>query len=647
MKKINGCILPKPKIITLENGCWKQSADAAICLPEEIGRAENILSGFLNSPGCNVKTIKQAAAKSEKNNVDEYFIDVDENKIKISASTEKGVFNAAMTLSQLHKLNDGKIPCCKIHDWADNEMRGYHLDCKSGMPDINGLYEFVGRLAEWKINTLLIEYEDRFPFKFASGITLPGSPALEEWDALLRHCRSMGMKIIPLLQTHGHLNYLLKHEKFASFREGVNIDEICPSNPEAVSLIQTMLKEVLVLHEEDELFHIGADETWNLATCPECQKRVKNGESKLDVFCGQVEKMHKFLTERGKRIMMWCDMFWRSNTPEMVKRLPKDIILCEWIYTLPVGKGSPRMAWNGKLLYSQKYCENNPSNNTPMEDYIENAEPKAQEFAKKYLKPDPETGIGKLSAHAEYFMEEGYDVIGVGAARSGQSDWLFGQGNMIDRLNNIANWSDYGKNSPIKGVIISSWSRGSGSRAPYSPWESALDAIAATSQFLWTANTSIKEFARIASGNFFRADAGGELEKVYTQMGINRNVARNELLKIEEKISFGKDHLKMLKLNCEFDIFRAEEAWGALLGIEKMLSGIGCCRVPREGRVSVRNYIAKLESLSKKCQEWRKRLKEELTPYFQTEELDEYIDCRICNVEFRIENLINHLQELS
>jgi hexosaminidase len=524
-------------------------------------------------------------------------------------------------------------------------MRGYHLDCKSGMPELEGLYKFADRLAEWKINTLLIEYEDRFPYKFAPEITLPGSPTLEEWDNFLKHCRSMGMKIIPLVQTHGHLNYLLKHEKFASFREGENIDEICPTNPEAVSLIKTMLEEVLVLHEEDEFFHIGADETWNLATCSECQKRLENGETKLDVFCKQVGKMHKYLTERGKRVIMWCDMFWRSNTPEMVKRLPEDIILCEWIYTLPVRKGSPRMAWNGKLLYSQKYCENNPSNNTPGEDYIENAESKAQEFALKYLMPDAETGIGKLSAHAEYFMQEGYEVIGVGAARSGQCDWLFGQGSIIDRLNNIANWSDYGKNSNIKGVIISSWSRGSGSRPPYSPWESALDAIAATSQFLWTADTSIKEFAEIASGNFFKTDLGEELDKVYTQMGINRNVARNELLKIENKISHGRNHLTMLKLNCEFDIFRAEYAWSALLGIEKKLHGIRYGRLPLKGRVSIEKHLGQLDSLNKKCQEWRKRLREELGPYFRAEELQEFIDSRIENVEFRIENLNKHLKE--
>lgn len=639
MQKANIYILPKPKSIKLKTAYWNTLKNGKIIVPDNVSGAEKHIAVFTVNLEKTIDIVHQPNASLQEKGADEYIINISKSEIAISTATEKGVLNAIHTLTQLLKLNAGELPCCKIHDWTDNEMRGYHLDCKSGLPELDKLYVFIDRLIEWKINTLLIEYEDRFPYKFSSSVTLPGSPSLKEWDKLLKHCRSLGMKIIPLVQTHGHLNYVLKYDKFASLREGVNIDEICPSNPEAVNMIKNMLDEVLELHEPDEFFHIGADETWNLATCPVCQKRLANGETKLDIFCKQVKTMHEYLSAHGKRIMIWCDMFWRSNTPEMVNRLPKDIILCEWIYTLPVAKGSPRMAWNNKLLYTQQYCENNPSNDTLASNYIENAEPKAQEFAQKYLKPDLQTGIGKHSAHAEYFMEQGFETIGVGAARSGQRDFLFGQSNILDRLNNIANWSDYYKNSKLSGVIISSWSRGSGARAPYSPWESALDAIAASAQFLWAPDTTLEEFSQIVSGNIFGSDTGKELLNVYQNMGINKNYTHNELLKMEKKICRGKKHINMLKLNCEFDIFRAEEAWGTLLGIEKMLSAPNYKRVFLKGRVSIETYLKKLATLGKECTKWRKRLKKELAPYFKQEELLEYIDCRLCNVEFRIKNL--------
>lgn len=644
MQRMNIYILPKPKSIKLKTTYWKPLKDGRIILPDTIPGARKYIAGFIDSIAGQIDIVYHNTASLQGKGIDEYAVNVSENEIIISALNEKGILNAVHTLTQLLKLNNGKIPCCDIHDWADNKMRGYHLDCKSGLPELDKLYMFIDRLIEWKINTLLIEYEDRFPYKFSSSVTLPGSPSLDEWDKVLKHCRSHGIKIIPLVQTHGHLNYVLKYDEFASLREGVNIDEICPSNPEAVKMVKNMLDEVLELHEADEYFHIGADETWNLATCSVCQQRLADGETKLDIFCAHVKTMHEYLIARGKRIMIWCDMYWRSNTPEMVNRLPKDIILCEWIYNLPVAKGSPRMAWDGKLLFTRKYCENNPANDTPAADYIENAEPKAQEFAQKYLKPDPETGIGRHSAHAEYFMEQGFETIGVGAARSGQCDWLFGQSNIIDRLNNIANWSDYCRNSKLSGLIISSWSRGSGARAPYSPWESALDAIAASAQFLWSPDTTLEEFSRIMSENVFGANVKSELLKIYQNMGINRNYTLNELLKMEKKICRGKEHIKMLKLNCEFDIFRMDEAVGTLLGIEKMLSAPNYKRVFLKGRVSLETYLKKLATLDKKCAEWRKRLDKEFIPYFKQEELLEYVDSRLFNVEFRIKNLENEFK---
>ncbi len=569
-----------------------------------------------------------------------YALRIEPGGLAIAAGAEPGFAHAFRTLAQLAETCGGRLPCADIADYPDIALRGYHLDCKSGLPALEDLYAFADLLGRWKINTLLVEYEDRFPFQFAPEITLPASPSLAEWDAFLRHCRGLGMAIIPLVQTHGHLNYVLKHAKFAALREGAEISEICPSNPDAVSLMKTMVDEVLALHGPDRYFHIGADETWKLATCPRCRNRLQNGETRLDIFCAQALEMHRHLQARGKRVLMWCDMFWRSNTPEMVNRLPKDIILCEWIYTLPTARGSPRMAWNGKLLYTAKYCADHPEMPVLAENYIENAEPRAREFAQQYLQPDPASGIGKISAHAEYFMRQGYQVLGVGAARSGQGDWRFGQPNIIDRLNNIANWADYAVKSDLQGVIISSWSRGSGSRPPYSPWLSALDAMAAAAQYLWTPATGFDDFTMTAAVNFFGlAGQTAELAEIYRHLGIHQEYAYNLLRRLEAGIPRGRRHLAMLKLWCEFDLFRAEMSDQAL-GMEKMLSGLKYGRVPLSGeRVSVAAYLTRIAGLLEQCAGWREKLRQELAAYYRPEELVEYIDSRLDNLEFRLKNL--------
>ncbi|OGV52420.1 MAG: hypothetical protein A2017_10915 [Lentisphaerae bacterium GWF2_44_16] len=651
-------ILPKPKILNRKEGILQLAGIKEIKIPGKFRNEEDALKklfsalnvslkieeGFSDNIIAGAKPQKELSTKGKKE--EEYALSISPDTLEIAANSPKGLKMACRTIEQLHMLGNGDIPCIEIFDWPDIAMRGYHLDCKAGLPYLDDLYKFADRLALWKINTLLIEYEDRFPYSFAPEIRIPGSPSLEEWDAFLKHCREKDMTLIPLTQTHGHMNYVLKHEKFAGLRENGNIDEICPSNPAAVEMVRLMLHEVLSLHGPDKYFHIGADETWNLATCPACIKRLDNGESKLDIFCEHVMKMHSLLTEKSKRVMMWCDMFWRSDSPEKVNMLPRDIILCEWIYTLPTAKGSPRMAWNGKLRYTKKFCENNPSLPVTAENYIENAEPKAREFASKYLNPDLQTGTGNLSAHAEYFMEQGFDVIGVGAARSGQSDWLFGQANMIDRFNNIMNWAEYVRSKKLHGMIISSWSRGSGYRVPYSPWESALDAIAATAQYSWSPETAFKEFVRTSSINLFGNEISDKLEKIYLNMGINNEYTHNKISELEEKILRGFKHCAMLKLWNEFDMFR-DEACNVLLGVEKNLSGFRHNRIFDSGRVSRKTYLSNLSSLKNNCDRWRKRFENELKDYFRAEELPEYIDSRLCNIEFRLHNLEELLTDSS
>lgn len=655
-------LLPAPKSMRLKDGFLNVSALKEAAVPENAVNAtllDELCAALRIQPrrrpapdGCLAlgQAVGAAAWPGEMPvpaacRPEAYALRIEREGLAIAAEAPAGFAHAFRTLKQMAEICGGRLPCAEIADYPDIALRGYHLDCKAGLPSLEGLYDFTDRLIRWKINALLLEYEDRFPFRFAPEITLPGSPSLAEWDAFLQHCRAAGMTVIPLVQTHGHLNYVLKHDRFAALREGEEVSEICPSNPDAVKIVKTMVDEVLELHGPDQYFHIGADETWSLASCPRCRERLQRGETKLDVFCAQVEEMHRHLQLRGKQTMMWCDMFWRSDTPEQVNRLPRDIILCEWIYTLPTSRGSPRMAWNGRLRYTRKYCADHPEMPMLAEHYIENAGPKAVEFAREYLQPDPATGIGKLSAHAEYFMRQGYRVLGVGAARSGQNDWIFGQPNIIDRINNIANWADYAAGAGLQGVVISSWSRSSGSRPPYSPWLSALDAMAATAQYLWTSDTPFELFTEIAAQQLFGSpEAAADLASIYRHMGLHPHYARNYLSELEPLIKRGSEHFAMLQLWCEFDLFRAEMADQAL-GLEKTLSNLKYGRLPRRGgRVSLDASLKRIPGLLEQCARWREQLAAALAPYYRPEELPEYIDSRLFNLEFRLKNIQRYLQ---
>lgn len=70
-----------------------------------------------------------------------------------------------------------------------------------------------------------------------------------------------GLTVIPLVQTFGHLEYVLKHDQWKGLREVESFpSSICPSNSETMPLIRSMIKQIVAFHPNIQYLHIGADE---------------------------------------------------------------------------------------------------------------------------------------------------------------------------------------------------------------------------------------------------------------------------------------------------------------------------------------------------------------------------------------------------
>jgi hexosaminidase len=92
---------------------------------------------------------------------------------------------------------------------------------------------------------------------------------------MLVYARKSGLEVIPLIQTFGHLEFVLKLPEFRHFRELSALpQEICPSNPEAFRvLVGEMIEQVMSLHPTAKWLHIGCDEVFHLAACARCTRR--------------------------------------------------------------------------------------------------------------------------------------------------------------------------------------------------------------------------------------------------------------------------------------------------------------------------------------------------------------------------------------
>lgn len=130
---------------------------------------------------------------------------------------------------------------------------------------------------------------------------------------------------MPLIQTFGHMEFVLKYEKYQHLRENPSSpDSICPSLAESSKLIEHMLTQVIQMHvpvEEDGLtwpmfthIHIGCDEVYNMAKCSRC--KLKN---KHDLFVSHVKNITSIVhkVRSNLNVVIWDDMIRQSSLNEL------------------------------------------------------------------------------------------------------------------------------------------------------------------------------------------------------------------------------------------------------------------------------------------------------------------------------------------
>jgi hexosaminidase len=103
-------------------------------------------------------------------------------------------------------------------------FKGYrivHLDLKGAPPRISYFEEFFPLIHNLGATGILMEYEDMFPFSGPQLQDLPAYNAYSKSD--IRHILQLAadneLEVIPLIQTFGHLEFLLKLQKYTELRE--------------------------------------------------------------------------------------------------------------------------------------------------------------------------------------------------------------------------------------------------------------------------------------------------------------------------------------------------------------------------------------------------------------------------------------------
>ena len=147
---------------------------------------------------------------------------------------------------------------------------------------------------------------------------------------IVAHAHDLGMQIIPLQQSLGHLNYLLKHDDYAGLREEEQYrDQMCPRNEDSFRIFTELAEEVLYFFPATRLLHIGADETRRLGDCPRCRPQAE-AHGKGALYLRHINKVCAWLSDRGLTPMLWDDILCAH--PQLMEGLHESAWVMYWEY---------------------------------------------------------------------------------------------------------------------------------------------------------------------------------------------------------------------------------------------------------------------------------------------------------------------------
>ncbi|MFA7232109.1 MAG: glycoside hydrolase family 20 zincin-like fold domain-containing protein, partial [Victivallaceae bacterium] len=145
--------------------------------------------GFYACLGASDAATGESVFDSLPDRQDAYVLRITADYIELAANTGAGFFNGWQTLCQL--AEDASIQCGTIVDWPSLELRCLHVDLKGMTPKFEYLLELIRKISRLKINSIMLEYEDKIHYDSHPAIAHPEMAySKEQVEILLDLCHA-------------------------------------------------------------------------------------------------------------------------------------------------------------------------------------------------------------------------------------------------------------------------------------------------------------------------------------------------------------------------------------------------------------------------------------------------------------------------
>lgn len=357
-------LLPQPQKVQLRKGGGLQagklrtiSLDGKAIKPVLYGDLKLLPTDKQSGTGSLLLKISadEAVPKSEEG----YVLEIKSGRAIVAARSQAGLFYGCQTLSQL--LEDAKdqlveIPSVVITDYPDISYRSVHLDMKHHLDSTSYYYKLIDRLAQVKVNAMILEFEDKLKYVKAKVVGVSNALSIEEFNKMSSYAKARNIEISPLVQGLGHVPFILKHPQYAHLRDDPKSDwAFCALNPGTYDLQFKLYEDAIAATPHGKYLHIGGDEVGELG---KSELAKKSGMKPFELQMYWLNKVTEFAKQHNRIPIFWDDMIfqlsglyrttydgslneaeskeiWAQNQSRLddnIKLFPKECVFMRWNY---------------------------------------------------------------------------------------------------------------------------------------------------------------------------------------------------------------------------------------------------------------------------------------------------------------------------
>lgn len=261
------------------------------------------------------------------------------NKLCVGCSSKTEL---CRTISQaVMHIRKGEEKFC-IRETCLIKQCGPMLDMsRNAVMRVESVKKYLNYVACMGLNIIMLYTEDTYEVKkYPYFGYMRGRYTLQELKEIDDYANSLGIEVIPCIQTLGHMANYLKWPAASEIKDTASV--MLADEEKTYELIEECIKTMRSVFRSDAI-HIGMDETHDLGLGKHLKKF--GFENQYSIYMRHLNRVCDICKKYGYQPIMWGDIFFRFGSesglyfdkecviPDIVKQeIPDNVIVMYWDY---------------------------------------------------------------------------------------------------------------------------------------------------------------------------------------------------------------------------------------------------------------------------------------------------------------------------